>query len=171
MVDVISSSSENPIVLTIGNIPSQSHTLILIWLFSLLKQDEAKKETPPIIAHFHQRYSLNNKWSNRSNGNFAGLPGGHSNNKGSTSHFSNKNLFDNQGKHNVQGNQGSLKSPQHHWHPNHGNNQRRIVCQLCDKVGHNAKVCCSHPQTQFSPQVNYMASELVRGHNTWIFLL
>ncbi|KAL6350476.1 hypothetical protein AAG906_019123 [Vitis piasezkii] len=119
MVDVISSSSENPIVLTIGNIPSQSHTLILIWLFSLLKQDEAKKETPPITAHFHQRYSLNNKWSNRSNGNSTGLPGGHSNNKGSTSHFSNKNLFDNQGKHNVQGNQGSLKSPQHHWHPNH----------------------------------------------------
>ena len=35
------------------------------------------------------------------------------------------------------------------------------MCQLCDKVGHSAKVCHSRPQPQFSPQANFMASDLV----------
>ena len=55
---------------------------------TLLKQDEAKKGNPPIIAHFHERYFLNNKGSNGSNGNYTVHLRGHSNNKESTSHFS-----------------------------------------------------------------------------------
>ena len=42
------------------------------------------------------------------------------------------------------------------------------MCQLCDKFVHSAKVCHSHPQPQFSPQANYIASESTRGHATWI---
>ena len=125
---------------------------------TLLKQDDTSKEAPPITAQFHHKFS-NHKGNSEKSG---GHPGGNFNNKGSTNNFGNRNIFDNQGKNIVQGNKNLSNQGNHHpqqhfnssqysWCPNNGTNQRRIICQLCDKAGHSAKVCHSRPPSRFSP--------------------
>ena len=42
-------------------------------------------------------------------------------------------------------NQGGYFNHQQSWHPRH-TNQRRVVYQLCDKLGHSAKVYRSRPR-------------------------
>ena len=60
----------------------------------------------------------------------------------------------------------------HHpsWRPALPSHQRRVVCQLCDKVGHSAKVCRSRPRLPTPshwPQANLLTTPTPSQSN-WI---
>ena len=112
-----------------------------------LNREEAKKGILPITAHFNQ--------------------------KGSNSHhvhkgYQNKNNPTNSfGKRQMSGNSESFHHKSNNTRPPHrsphfGNGPSRIICQLCDKAGHSAKVCLSRPSPRHVPtwhQANYMSSD------------
>ena len=141
---------------------------------TLLKQDDTSKETRPITAQLHKKFSNHKGNSEKSSRHLRG----NFNHKGSTNDFgkeisltiSEKELFkviiDSPIKTISIPNRISI--PQHSWRPNNGNNQCRIICQLCNKISHSAKVCRSRPPPSFSPQANYMASDQARDHSTQI---
>ncbi|RVW18149.1 Retrovirus-related Pol polyprotein from transposon RE1 [Vitis vinifera] len=113
-----------------------------------LKREEFKKDSVTVTTQFNQKGSNN-----------FGKKGNNSNNKkGQSSQFGN----------NYQGNKN------HHGHmfPNQGNRflgpqgrppfnppQICVVCQLCDKARHTARVCRSRPSSYSTPQANFMARE------------
>ena len=79
---------------------------------TFLKQDDTSKETSPITGQFHHKFS-NHKGNSEKSG---GHPRDNFNNKGSTTNFGNRNIFDNQRKKIVQGNK-KFSNKGNHPHP------------------------------------------------------
>lgn len=114
----------------------------------LLNQDSFKKRTEaktcvlPITAQLNQKTRNNKgKWGN--NNNYSGF------NQNPNQNFGSRNFQNNFGhsfnNSNFHGNIMTLNSenfnPQlQSWCRQYGGNKPKIVCQLCDKDGHNAKL-------------------------------
>ena len=116
------------------------------------KREEANKGILPITAHFNQ--------------------------KGSHSHHFHKGYRNNPtnsfGKRQMNGNfesfhHKSYNTRQPHRSPQFGNGPSRIVCQLCDKAGHSAKVCRSRGvMHQLGLKANYMSSDRTGNWGDWV---
>ncbi|XP_012845667.1 PREDICTED: uncharacterized protein LOC105965646 [Erythranthe guttata] len=51
---------------------------------------------------------------------------------------------------------------------NYSSPQTRLVCQLCDKVGHVAKFCRSRPPPSNRPQANLAARSCTSNNSGWL---
>ncbi|KAK6130844.1 hypothetical protein DH2020_035413 [Rehmannia glutinosa] len=120
-----------------------------------LKSSDPVNDVPPITAQFSQKQP-NKKGRN-----------------GSTpskqfSHGGNNNQFY-QNSYGNRGNQNYSSNPStQNWRPTYNKNQPRVVCQLCDKPGHVAKVCRTRPSPSNWPQANFTTSETSSSPSTWI---
>ncbi|KAK0593671.1 hypothetical protein LWI29_001354 [Acer saccharum] len=145
---------------------------------TFLKREDAKKGVPQVTAQFNQRTS--NRRGRGYQGNSSSHMGhGQSGGSGNTNYNHNMQNF---GSANTGGSrnfstQGSSYRPNHfphysqQWCPPYSNNQSRPVCQLCDKVGHTARVCRSRPQisSQAWPQAHTMtANNQPASQNNWV---
>ncbi|KAK0572541.1 hypothetical protein LWI29_033229 [Acer saccharum] len=143
---------------------------------AFLKREDTKKGIPQVTAQFNQRTS------NRRGRGYQGHSPSHmtqnqSGGSGNTNFNSRQNFGSSYagGSRNFSGPGGSYR-PSHsphftqQWRPPTSNSQSRPVCQLCDKVGHTARVCRSRPQpdSQAWPQAHHMTTEQPSPQNNWV---
>ncbi|KAK0572894.1 hypothetical protein LWI29_000100 [Acer saccharum] len=149
---------------------------------AFLKREDTKKGVPQIIAQFNQRTS------NRRGRGYQGNSPSHMghNQSGSGTNWNQQQGFGQQqqqhygsattgGGRNFSG-QGGSYCPSHsphfsqQWCSPASYSQSRPVCQLCDKVGHTARVCRSRPSSvpPTWPQANHMTAEQPSSRNNWI---
>ncbi|KAL5854318.1 hypothetical protein ACOSQ4_004120 [Xanthoceras sorbifolium] len=137
---------------------------------AFLQRDEAKKGNPVVTAQFNQR-TFNRKGCNQQ---------GNSSTHGTTNFHSHQPSLGSSpsGSSNYRSNQGSQYrptqqqqyTPQNQWRATSYNNSSRPICQLCDKIGHTARVCRSRPPSgsQTWPQANHMSTEQPNTRSNWI---
>ncbi|KAK0608672.1 hypothetical protein LWI29_034169 [Acer saccharum] len=154
---------------------------------AFLQRDESKKGIPVITAQFNQRTftrrgrnhhgNSSNTYTNSHGNNhtYTNPHGTYTNPHGNQSSFGN---YSHTGR-NFSSPQNSPARPQsqpqfhspNQWRSSSSSHSSRPICQLCDKVGHTARVCRSrpHPATQQWPQANNMTTEQSNTRNTnWI---
>ncbi|CAI9782698.1 unnamed protein product [Fraxinus pennsylvanica] len=151
---------------------------------TFLKRGEGKRVTTPITAQYNHHRSNNNK--NRSGS------GNHQNNRMGNNNYGNRSISGNpqtnsgnQGFHNpssspsnsnfsynTMGNFTPASHSQHQpWRPNNNHGQPKPICQLCDKIGHTAKVCRSRARPHHNPnwpQANLLTTDHQSNNNNWL---
>ncbi|XP_019231503.1 PREDICTED: uncharacterized protein LOC109212330 [Nicotiana attenuata] len=117
-----------------------------------VQYSEPKAAALVITAQFNQRVS-NARISQRRNYNNVGNQNPQRRNQGvpNSSHTSNGRNFTGQNQ-----SSKSFGSRQH------------VQCQLCDKYGHIAKVCCSQSHNKYEAQANMASRSYNNNDNSWI---
>ncbi|KAK0605807.1 hypothetical protein LWI29_030936 [Acer saccharum] len=143
---------------------------------SFLNRDGSKKSESVVTAQFNQR--TNSRRGRPYQGNSSNNMGSNHYQNSGNNHGQQQNYghapSGGRGSWN-QGNQFRGPNQSHspsnfQWRQQQYNHASRPICQLCDKIGHTARVCRSRPQpsSQAWPQANHMTSDQIDSRNNWI---
>ena len=139
-----------------------------------LRYSDSTIEDSPITAQYSQKqqnkkYRNNNFNSSKKQSNYGGSNNRYNNNNGKQFQ---QNFYGNRGSQNHSNNsytQGPLLNQSNqNWRSASNGNQTRVVCQLCDKPGHVAKVCRSRATPSIWPQANFTTRGTPNSNSDWI---